>query len=55
MFLEVVLVLCNINKISALLLLSTVKEYSCFATIMHFSEETGSVLQQYIKSMEILV
>jgi hypothetical protein len=48
MLLEVVLALCNVNKTSALLLLSTVKEYFCFATIMRPSEVRGYVFQQYI-------
>ena len=55
MFLGVVLALCNINKTPALLFLSTVREYFCFATIMRPSEVISSVFQQYIHSMEILV
>ena len=55
MLLEVVLALRNMNKTSALLLLSTVKVYFGFATIMHPSEVIGYVFQQYVQSMEILV
>ena len=48
MLVEVVLALCNINKMPALLFLSRIKEYFCFATIMRLSEVTGSVFQQYL-------